>query len=169
MKKSEVVFVILLFIVTVLCINAMPAEVKKPDPPQVAVAGLCNTATGHVQEVRFCKGWEKTLRSFKEIRPNQTGEAYLLLSATVSFDEGSDKLSVMYEAYYMMPSLGGLAMCVYSSLEVLEPTEFKQSQSTKLARMMEVYYFWVQLAAPIFQSLLDHDDCYRRGIMTTRG
>jgi hypothetical protein len=169
MKKSEVVLFILLFTVTALCINTMSAEVKKSDPPKLPVAGMCNTATGHVQEMRFCKGWEKALQSSKEIRPNQQGEPYLLVSATVTWDEDGEKLAVMYEAYYMMPSLSGLAMCVYSSLEILEPTEFKESQSTKVARMVEVYYIWAQLAAPIFQDLLDHDGCYKRGIYTARG
>ena len=138
-----------------------------PEKSRLPVAGMCTMTTGHSQEMRFNKAWTKTLNNHKEIRPNTEGEAYLLLSSTVTFDPESERLSVMYEAYYVMPGLSGLALNVYSALEVIDPVEYKENQGKKINRAIEVFYIWAQLAAPIFEGLIE--PCEEPRIIHTRG
>lgn len=147
----------LTILLTALVVAAIFAAQPQPPVPQeeffLPVQALCVTQTGHIQEMRFCKGWANTFEETPGIRPAQDGDPYLWVIATVHFDEDAGKFFVAYEASYLVPVFQGVAMGVCSSLETFTPTEMKAEQRRRVDRILEVFPNWAKLVEPIFRGL----------------
>jgi hypothetical protein len=127
--------------------------------------------TGDSQEMRFISSWTKAWERCKLARPGSKEEPHLWVVATITWDPEVERLAVMIESMFMFPQFGGLAFKTHSSLHILEARAIgdKQHHDEQIERILDVTQQWMRLAIPIFEAIVQSQQCDHRSVFEARG
>jgi len=108
----------------------------------IPVQTYCMMRADEIQELRFCKAWEKSWEKWAEksdsaIRPGASDETHYLVLVQVSFDSESDKFTVFYQSFVMLIELNPLSLGVWAKAQVIEPGDMKDEQLKVIGQLMK--------------------------------